>query len=309
MSTIKGAEPVRLMETFRNLFYTPIYVALSGGFFEREGLAVEFSTCPPGHHGLSALNSGIADVVQSGPMRSIVAADWGAEVVPPHIIEINSRDGFFLVGRAPQDRFQWTDLESATLIPIGFAAMPRASLKYALRRKGVDLEKMTRIEGLSLDEAMEAFRRGDGDFIHGPHPAMEQLVHEGAGHLAVGLGPGIGHISYSSISVTNRFMAAKPEVVQQFTRGFYGAQKWLAASDSEAVATAVSSFFPSIDHSVLVCSVALYKQQETWATDPLLREDGFDTLQDVLMEAGLIRFRQPYDRIVRPDFAQKAMGQ
>ena len=34
------------METFRTVFYTPIYVTVAGGFLESEGLAVDFSTTP-----------------------------------------------------------------------------------------------------------------------------------------------------------------------------------------------------------------------------------------------------------------------
>ena len=302
-------EPLRLMETFRSLFYTPIYVAVSGGFFQREGLDVEFSTCPPGYHGLSALTGGIADMVQSGPMRSIIAADWGAEVVPTHIIEINSRDGFFLVGRVPQEGFQWANLKGATLIPVGFSPMPWASLSYALKNNGIGLADVNLISGLSLQDAMDAFRRGDGDFIHVPQPAVEQLVHEGAGHLAVALGPVNGHIAYSSIAVTQRTLAEKAEVVQQFTQGFYNAQGWLAQSDAETIADAVYSFFSGMDKSVILRAVARYKEQDTWARDPLLREDGYNALQDVLMNAGLITTRQSYERIVRTDFAKRAMGQ
>ena len=39
---------LRLMETFRNLFYTPIYVAVGGGFLYREGLDVSLGTAPTG---------------------------------------------------------------------------------------------------------------------------------------------------------------------------------------------------------------------------------------------------------------------
>ena len=42
MST--GRQLLRLMETFRFVFYTPIYVALGGGFLEAEGLSVKHST-------------------------------------------------------------------------------------------------------------------------------------------------------------------------------------------------------------------------------------------------------------------------
>ena len=34
------------METFRTVFYTPIYVTVAGGYLESEGLDVDFQTCP-----------------------------------------------------------------------------------------------------------------------------------------------------------------------------------------------------------------------------------------------------------------------
>ena len=308
MNSASQQRPLRLMETFRSLFYTPIYVALSEGFLEKDGLEVDFSTCPAGYHGLSAMNADLADIVQAGPMRSIIAADWGAEVVPPHFIEINSRDGFFLVGRRPEGEFRWKDLEGASLIPVGFSPMPVASLRYAVEGQGVDWGAVHRIEGRSLSEAVAQFKAGQGDYIHLPQPAVEQLIEEGSGRLAAALGPVNGHISYSSFATTNRFIESSPDVVRSFTRGFYNAQRWLAENDADTVGASVSSFFPEIGPEVVVKAIARYKAQDTWATDPLLREDGYDALQDVLVGAGLAKARQPYDRIIRTDFAREAMG-
>ena len=70
----------------------------------------------------------------------------------------------------------------------------------------------------------------------------------------------------------------------------------------------MASFFPGVAKSVMVGAVSRLKGQETWARDPLLREDGYNTLQDVLLEAGLLSSRQPYERIVRTDFAKVAIG-
>ena len=310
MGTGTVNKPLRLMEIFRSVFYTPIYVAVSGGFFEQEGLYVEFSACPGGWRGpeyVRALNTGETDIAQSGPMRSIIAADQGAEVVPSHIIEINSRDGFFLVGRVPQDRFSWNDLKGSTLIPVGFSPMPKASLQYALRKKGVDLRELHLLDGLSLDQSMETFRSGEGDFIQLLQPAVEQLVDEGTGHVVVALGPITGHIAYTSFATTQRFLDSNSEVVQRFTQGFYNAQKWLAQNEPQSIAELVKPFFPEIDTRLISGAIARYQGQDTWAKDPLFREDGFDTLQEVLAQAGLINSRQSYTRIVRPDFARKAM--
>lgn len=310
MSSDAVDRPLRLLETFRSVFYTPIYVAICGGFFEQEGLDVELSTFPSGfrgHQGLSALDSDVADIVQSGPMRSIMAAACGDEVVHPHIIEINSRDGFFLVGRVPRDRFTWNGLKGSTLIPVGFSPLPRATLQYALRKRGVEMGEVHLLEGLSIDQAMEAFRRGEGDFIHLAQPAADQLEEEGAGHLVAALGPVIGRIAFSSFATTQRFLIDSGETVQRFTQGFYNAQKWLAESESQAIAGLIGSFFPEVGSKLLSGAIARYKEQDTWAKDPLLREDGFDTLQDALAQAGLIDSRYPYASIVSPDFARKAM--
>ena len=309
MRSSADGEPVRLKQTFRSLFYTPLYVSISGGFFQQEGLNIEFSTCPTGYNGLNAVASGIADIAQSGPMRSIIAADWGAEVVPAHIIEINSRDGFFIVGRAPQARFDWADLKGATLITAGFSPMPPASLAYVLKRKGIVLDEIRQIKGLSLQEQMDAFRRGEGDFVQLPQPLAEQLQWEGTGHTVAAVGPEIGHIAFSTFVTTHRYLDAQPEVLLRFTRGFYNAQKWLADNDAGAVAELVTPFFQDVESRVVLGSVERYKAQDTWAKDPLLREDGYNTLQDVLEESGLIRRRHPYERIVYPGFARQVIGE
>ena len=92
---------LRLMDTYRNLFYTPIYTAVSGGFLYAEGLDVMFGTVPAGRPPLDMLRQGEVDIIQSGISRSLMALDDGDEDAPLHIAEINQRDGFFLVSSAP----------------------------------------------------------------------------------------------------------------------------------------------------------------------------------------------------------------
>ena len=77
---------LRLMEVFRTVFYTPIYVSVAGGFLESEGLDVTFNTCPPQFASVSrALEQGAADISGSGIMGSIILAYGGADQVLPHI--------------------------------------------------------------------------------------------------------------------------------------------------------------------------------------------------------------------------------
>ena len=294
---------MRLMETFRTVFYTPILVSVAGGFLREEGLDVSFSTCPPQFpHPLSALKNGAADIVQSGIMRCIIALDWGAETTPLHFAEINARDGFFILGREQQDEFSWESLRGASVIPVGFSPMPWASLQFAMRNNGVDPAGLDLMMGVSLDEAVEAFREGRAGFIHLPEPAAGQLVSEGVGHLAVALGTVNGHMAYSSFAATREFLSGQPDTAQRFTRGFSRALEWIQASSPAEIAGAIGEFFPDLPVELLAGSVGRLKEQGTWPATPALEQPEFERLQEALMGAGLVREHQSYEDVVTREF-------
>jgi NitT/TauT family transport system substrate-binding protein len=303
-----ATRPLRLMETFHNLFYTPIYVALGGGFLAQQGLDVSYSTAPPGQTAIELLKAGEVDIVQTGVSRSFMDLDAGHDDAPLHIAEINQRDGFFLVSHAPTAEWTWHDLEGASVIPVGFTPVPWTSLRYAMLANGVDLAKVRLLAGLSAEHALETFRRGDADYIHMPNPQAEQLVEDGMGHIAVGLGPLLGDICYSSFAVTPAFLAANAELVQRFVTGWHHTLQWLAHSTTAAIVHQVTSFFPETAAVVLERSIERYRQQHTWPDSPLIGEAGFTRIRDMFIAAGLVKARYPYDRLVRPEFARQAIA-
>ena len=298
---------LRLMDTYRNLFYTPIYCAVAGGFLYAEGLDVMFGTVPAGRPPLDMLRQGEVDIIQTGISRSLMALDDGDEDAPLHIAEINQGDGFFLVSRTPTDNWQWRDLEGATIIPIGFTPVPLTSLTAALRKHGVDIDSITMLKGLSADDALAAFRRGDADYIHMPNPQAQALIDEGAGYLAAELGREHGYLCYSSFAATPTFIEEQPEIIHRFTRGFYKAQQWVAASDAETVTERVKPFFAGVSEGTLTRGIARYKSLGTWAETPDIGRDGYDAMRQVLMDGGLVKGRHEYERLVRPEFAERAM--
>jgi NitT/TauT family transport system substrate-binding protein len=309
LASTSNRRPLRLIETFRSVFYTPIYVSVAGGFFEKEGLDVDFKTCPPEFaHPLSALNRGGADIAQSGIMRSIISSDWGAETVPMHFAKINSRDGFFVLSRTNQEPFLWESLKGAKLIPVGFSPMPWASLQFALRRHGVEPDELDLVTGLSFDDGISAFREGHAEYIHVPQPAAELLLDDGIGHVAAALGPENGHLAYSSFAATNQFLDSQPETVQRFTIGFANALEWLAANNAQEVGQTIASFFPEVRLELVVKSVARLKAQDNWPTDPVLAQPEYENLHDILVAAGLAKERQPYSKVVRTNIVETALS-
>ena len=299
---------IRLVEVIRTLFYTPIYVSVGGGFLEKEGLDVDFKTCPPKFgHPINALNAGEADIAQSGIMRCIIASDWGAETVPMHFAEINSRDGFYVLSRTKKSDFQWESFTEGKVIPVDFSPMPWASFRFALLRHNIDPSKIDLLTGLNLNEAIEAFQLGKAEYIHLPQPAAEQLLEEGSGHLVVALGPENGHLAYSSFAATHKFLENETDAVYRFTLGYANALDWLASHNASEVGEAVSGFFPGISSELVIKSVVRLKAQDNWPAKPTLAQPQYENLQDILISAGLAKVRQPYTKVVRTDIAEAVL--
>ena len=299
------------MVAYHNMFYTPVYVAVAGGFFYAEGLDVMFSIMPAGESSVDMLREGRVDVIQTGISRSFMDLDQGKQDAPLHIAEINQGDGFYLISSKPiktRGGWSWKDLEGSSVIPIGFTPVPTTSLKAAMRLHGVDASQVRLIEGLSAGDALAAFEAGDADYIQMPHPFAQQLVHDGVGHMATAVGVELGYICYSSLAAMPAFIEANTDLLQRFVTGFYRAQQWLATNTPSQVADRVSSFFPEVPGEVLREGIRLYKGQGTWASDPLIGQDGFDDMLTILINGGLVRRRHAYDRVVQPVFAAAAMA-
>ena len=303
MSTATPLKNLRLMETFRNLFYTPIYVAVSGGFFYQHGLNVMFSTMPEGGAAMDIIRSGEVDVVQTGISRSLVELDLGHEDAPIHVAEINRRDGFFLVSREPADDWNWSMLEGSTLAPVSFTPVPWNSLRAAMLKHRVDLEAVNLVPGLSAGDALAQFRSGAIDYVHLPHPQAGILVSEGAGHLATAIGPELGHICYSSFAAMPSFIESNPDTVQAFVNGFDDALHWLSGAEDAEVVDRVEPFFADLDSPLLLDCVSQYRANRTWPSGAAITESSFNGMRDILIDGGMVRGRHEYDRLVRPEFA------
>jgi NitT/TauT family transport system substrate-binding protein len=293
----------------RSVFYTPVYTAISRGFCAEEGLEVEVYTCAPGEHSASLVAQGRADAAQSSPSSSLVAADRGESAFPLHFAQINRRDGFFLVARPDNENFQWKDLEGAELLPASFAAQPWLSLQYCLRKQGVDPGKISLTRYASLREAEQAFRQGRGDFVHLPQPYAERLIVEGVGRLSAAIGPVIGNVAFSSLTGARDRVLRQDPVLVSFTRAFARAQRWVQTASPEELAETVQSFFPDTDQELLARSIKRYRDQETWAIEPLLSEEGFHVIQEIFYAGGAIKERHPYAKIVDTSIARRVMAE
>jgi NitT/TauT family transport system substrate-binding protein len=296
-----------VMETFHSLYYAPHHVAVHRGCFAEEGLDVKTETAAGKRTTVTALLDGSVDVSLGGIMRSLALADGDGRRLP-HFAEVNSRNGFFLLGRASRTPFAWSDLEGKEVISFAEAPTPWLSMLTVLRRQRVDPARVRFTRDLPTADAVAAFRAGRGDFLEQGQPVTEALLAEGAAVLVASMGEATGPVPFSSYMTTPAFLERGRGVLERFTRALHRAQRWMAEAPPREVAAVIAPAFPDMDADIRERAVDRYLRQHTWARDPLIRRAGYDYLQRILLDGGFTRRTHPYEDLIDTTIAEAVMA-
>jgi NitT/TauT family transport system substrate-binding protein len=303
----RPAQHLVVYEPFRSIFYAPQFVTLYGGHFAAEGFDVEVRTAGGGVTSAGALVDGAAKVSLGGVMRSLDLVDQGGPALV-HFAEVNSRNGFFLLSRQPAPRFSWSQLVGKTVLSFAEAPTPWQCMLTVLRRHGVDPATVRIERTLPVGEAVAAFKAGRADFLETGQPFAEILLAEGAGHLAAAMGEATGPLPFSSYMTTTEFLRTERDTLTRFTRALYRAQQWLARASAAEVADLIAPAFGDVAAKVRVAVVARYLAQNTWAADPILRQPGYEYLQQILLDGGFIKHRHRYEDLIDTSIAQAVVS-
>jgi len=301
-------DTLRIIQRFYHPFYTPQFVVMHLGVLAQEGLRVEMSTATSAAEVNDKLLNGEADLGLGGPIRTLELAEHNSPGRLISIIEVNSRNGFFLLSREPQPQFQWTHLVGRRLLLFAEAPTPWLCLQHVLRRHGVDPKTIQVRQDLVTADAVAAFLRGDADYLEQSQPVTETLIASGQASLVAAEGEVTGALPFSAYLTTPAFMTSHADLLHRFTRAFYRAQQWLAEHSAEDLSALIAPSFPDIEPALRTRILSRYLRQQTWAHDPLLRPEGFEHLQDILLGAGFTTRRYPYSEHVNTEFAEAAMA-
>jgi NitT/TauT family transport system substrate-binding protein len=103
-------------------------------------------------------------------------------------------------------------------------------------------------------------------------------------------------------------LRSDPEPFRRMARAMRRTTQWVASEPPRALAAAIADYFPDLDRSVLTRSLARYKEQGVWASDPRLSEDGFERLQRALLGSGFLKRAVPFAECVDNRLAEEAVA-
>ncbi|WP_088322070.1 ABC transporter substrate-binding protein [Ureibacillus manganicus] len=297
---------VKVGEVTRSIFYAPLYVAIEKGYFEEEGLKIELSTIPGGDKTMTALLSDGIDVALVGAETSIYVSAQGANDPIKNFAQLTQTDGTFLVSREPIENFTWDMLKDSTFLGQRKGGMPQMVGEYVLKQHGIDPHAdLELIQNIDFANISTAFASGTGDFVQLFEPTASIFEAEGVGYIVASFGTESGHVPYTVFMTKDSMISSNPETIEAFTRAIKKAQDFVYSSSAEEVAKAIVPYFENTDVDLIATVVDRYRSQESYAKDPILDQEEWDNLQNIMDEAGELPARIPYEDLVNTTFADK----
>lgn len=306
-SDVEKTTQVVLNEVAHSIFYAPMYVAAEEGYFEEEGLDVEFVTGFGADKTMTAVLSGEADIGFMGSESSIYTYNEGAEDYVVNFAQLTQRAGNFLVAREDTDDFTWSDLKGTTVLGGRKGGMPEMVFEYILKQNGINPETDLEInQNIDFGSTAAAFSGGQGDYTVEFEPGATTLETEGEGYVVASLGEESGYVPYTAFSAKKSYIEENPEVIQSFVNALQKGMDYVQTHTPEEIAAIIEPQFPETDLETITTIVSRYYEQDTWKSDLIFEEDSFELLQDILESAGELEQRAPYRDLVTTEFAEKA---
>jgi NitT/TauT family transport system substrate-binding protein len=285
---------LKIMVSRHSAFYSPLISTLAGGFLKEEGLDASYGVLAPGETSQALIRDGQADIIQSAVSSNWKPMERGESPLPVHFAQINRRDGFFLVSRAPYDAFQWTNLERRALLA-DHAGQPMAMLRYAAKCKGIDWSHIQVIDAGTPEQMAGLFREGMGHFVHLQGPAAPQLERDEVGYVVASVGEAMPPCAFSSLCASREFVQT-PQC-QAFLRAFVRAKQWVHTAPPAEVASKQASFFPGVDEGAMAESVRRYQALGCWEGGAEIPRDLYEQSLTVFESAGAISRRHAYEEV------------
>lgn len=301
---------VRLYEVTHSVFYAAQYIAIEQGYFADEGLAVELTNAGGADKAMTALLAGQADIALMGPESSIYVYNEGREDFTQVVGQLTQCDGAFIVGREPDPDFTLEALRGKSILGGRAGGIPLMTLEYALRQAGlepgVDVDVRSDVQ---FNLMAGAFAGGEGDYTTLFEPTATDMELEGKCFVLASVGELAGEVPYTCYQVKKSTLERNGALVERFLRAIARAQQFVEENDARTVAEALAPAFTETSVDTLEKVVERYRSIGAFAGTPVMKQEAYERLLDIMEQAGELDARAPYEQVINNSIAEKIVGE
>lgn len=301
-----GKDKIVLNEVTHSIFYAPQYLAMALGYFGDENIEITLVNGGGADKTMIALLTGEADIGLMGPEATIYTVLEGKKDHPVVFGQLTKRDGSFLVGRTESPGFDWKGLEGKRIIMGRQGGVPAMTLQYILNKHGYrDGENIIMDYSVEFNMLAPAFTAGTGDFVPLFEPAASTLVNSGKGYIVASIGKESGEVPYTAYTAIKSRIADNPELFDRFLRAVKKATDYLFSHSAEECAKLLLPYFDGSSESDVLTALKAYIANDTWVRSPVMTEESFNRLQDIMENAGKLEKRADFRIVADNSIAEK----
>lgn len=298
-----GGKVVKINEVTHSVFYAPLYLADSLGYFEDEGFKIELTNGGGADKTMAAVLANEADIGFCGPEAVVYAHIGGTTDAPMVFGQMTKRDGSFLVGRTEEPNFDWKNLEGKTIIAGRPGGVPFMTFEYVLKNAGVTANL---VKNIDFNMTTAAFEGGTGDYCTMFEPAASSYVAAGKGYIVASVGQESGEIPYTCFMAKQSYIDKNGDKVRGLLKAITKAVKYIDEHDSASVAKLLTKYFDGTSEDSIKTSLESYKGIDAWVKNMAMEETAYDRLLDVIDLAGELSKRIPFHDAVLTETADRA---
>lgn len=301
---------LRINEVTHSVFYAPMYLAESLGYFKDEGIEIELTNGGGADNVMSSVLSGDADIGFCGPEAALYVLIGGSSDVPTVFGQLTKRDGSFLVSRKAEPDFKWSDLKGKEILAGRKGGVPAMTFEYVLNQNGLtDGTNVNLNYDVAFNLMTSAFEAGTADYCTMFDPVAYEYEAAGKGYVVASVGEASGEVPYTCYIAKNSWLDKNEKKAESFLRAVTKAVKYINENTPEEVAKHLVSYFEGTSEDSLAASVKRYRDIDAWRTDLSMTEASFNRLQDIIENAGELSRRAKMSELVDNTLAAKVYGE
>ena len=295
---------ITVAEVAHSIFYTPMYVADSLGFFEEEGIDADIILTSGADAVAAAVMSGDAEIGFCGSEQSIYIYNGGEEDYLVNFAGLTKRDGSFIVGRENKE-FNIEDLKGSHIIAGREGGMPAMTLAYTLNENGIELDELNFDTSIAFASMSGAFIGGTGDYVALFEPTGLQLEKQGYGYVVASLGELGGEVPYTTYMTKKSYLKDNKDIIEGFTKAIQKGIDYTFKSTDSELAEIITDYFPDTSKNDLTETIKRYREADSWYKTTYITEEGFDRVQDIMENSDKLDKKAPYEKLVNNKYSKK----
>ncbi len=298
---------LNVSEVTHSVFYAPLYLAESLGYFEEENIKISLTNGGGADNVMAAVLSGDADIGFCGPEAAIYVVIGGSTDAPSVFGQLTKRDGSFLVSRKAEPDFKWEDLKGKEILAGRKGGVPAMTFEYVLNEHNLFDGKDVKLNfDVAFNLMTSAFEAGTADYCTMFEPTASEYEKAGKGYIVASVGEASGEIPYTAFCAKQSWLKKNGEVAEGFLTAITKATKYINENPSLTVAEYLVDYFTSTSVESLATSLDSYKKIDAWMNDMTMKEKDLKKLQDIIYKAGELERYVDYSELVNTQFSRNA---